>query len=127
MACLLHATCIALLWCVLSTAGASELCASASSASGVRTEEGYDAVGNEVTITDGNRHTTAFEYDGLNGAEVGGRHGSGIISWSAREAGVNAGSSPAGAIGRFSTEDRANCVTARRGGEQAWSRTCRSQ
>ena len=35
--------------------------------------------------------------------------------------------SPAGAIRRFSTEDRANCVAARRGGEQAWSRTRRSQ
>ena len=45
----------------------------------------------------------------------------------AREAGVNAGESPAGAIRRFSTEDRANCVAARRGGEQARSRTCRSQ
>jgi hypothetical protein len=47
--------------------------------------------------------------------------------WCAREAGVNAGESPAGAIRRFSTEDRANCVAARRGGEQAWSRTGRSQ
>jgi len=51
---------------------------------------------------------------------------SSIESWCAREAGVNAGESPAGAIRRFSTEDRANCVAARRGGEQAWSRTCRS-
>ncbi len=48
-------------------------------------------------------------------------------SWCAREAGVNAGGSPAGAIRRFSTADRANCVAARRGGEQAWSRTGRSQ
>ena len=45
----------------------------------------------------------------------------------AREAGVNAGESPVGAIRRFSTADRANCVAVRRGGEQAWSRTGRSQ
>ncbi len=45
----------------------------------------------------------------------------------AREARLNAGESPAGAIRRFSTEDRANCVAVRRGGEQAWSRTGRSQ
>ena len=45
-----------------------------------------------------------------------------VETWCAREAGVNAGESPAGAIRRFSTEDRANCVAARRGGEQAWSR-----
>jgi putative transposase len=50
-----------------------------------------------------------------------------VGTWCAREAGVNAGESPAGAIRRFSTEDRANCVAARRGGEQAWSRTGRSQ
>ena len=48
-------------------------------------------------------------------------------TWCAREAGVNAGESPVGAIRRFSTEDRANCVAARWGGEQAWSRTVRSQ
>jgi len=42
-----------------------------------------------------------------------------VETWRAREAGVNAGESPAGAIRRFSTEDRANCVAARRGGEQA--------
>jgi hypothetical protein len=48
--------------------------------------------------------------------------GSNLETWCAREAGVNAGESPAGAIRRFSTEDRANCVAARRGGEQAWSR-----
>jgi hypothetical protein len=53
--------------------------------------------------------------------------GSTLETWCAREAGVNAGESPAGAIRRFSTEDRANCVAARRGGEQAWSRTGRSQ
>ena len=47
--------------------------------------------------------------------------------WCAREAGANAGGSPAGAIRRFSTEDRANCVAVRRGGEQAWSRTGRLQ
>jgi hypothetical protein len=45
--------------------------------------------------------------------------GSVCKSWCAREAGVNAGGSPAGAIRRFSTADRANCVVARRGGEQA--------
>jgi len=45
----------------------------------------------------------------------------------AREAGVNVGASPIGAIRRFSTAERANCVAARRGGEQAWSRTGRSQ
>ena len=56
-----------------------------------------------------------------------GAWGSVNISWCAREAGVNAGDSPAGAIRRFSTEDRANCVVVRRGGEQAWSRTGRSQ
>jgi hypothetical protein len=50
-----------------------------------------------------------------------------VESWCTREAGVNAGESPAGAIRRFSTEDRANCVAARRGGERAWSRTGRSQ
>jgi hypothetical protein len=33
--------------------------------------------------------------------------------WCAREAGDNAGESPAGAIRRFSTEDRPNCVTVR--------------
>lgn len=48
-------------------------------------------------------------------------------NWCARKAHSNAGASPAGAIRRFSTEDRANCVAARRGGEQAWSRTDRSQ
>ena len=66
--------------------------------------------------------------------------GPGAETWCAREAGVNAGESPAGAVRRFSTEDRANCVAARRGGEpfrkaqgpepvegQAWSRTGRSQ
>ena len=42
-----------------------------------------------------------------------------LSSWCAREAGVNAGESPAGAVRRFSTEDRANCVAVRRGGEQA--------
>lgn len=52
---------------------------------------------------------------------------SGLFIQCAREAGVNAGESPAGAIRRFSTEDRANSVAARRGGEQAWSRTGRSQ
>jgi hypothetical protein len=36
-------------------------------------------------------------------------------AWCAREAGVNAGESPAGAIRRFSTEDRANCVAVRGG------------
>ena len=54
----------------------------------------------------------------------------------ARSAHSNVGASPAGAIRRFSTEDRANCVAARRGGEpfrqaqgpepaegQAWSPT----
>jgi len=51
----------------------------------------------------------------------------GDISWSAREAGVNAGESPVGGIRLFTTEDRANCVAARRGGEQAWGRTVRSQ
>jgi hypothetical protein len=40
----------------------------------------------------------------------------------AREAHISAGESPVGAIRRFSTADRANCVAARRGGEQAWSR-----
>ena len=45
----------------------------------------------------------------------------------AREAGVNAGESPVGALRRFSTADRANCVAARRGGKRAWSRTDRSQ
>jgi REP element-mobilizing transposase RayT len=49
------------------------------------------------------------------------------VAWCAREAGVNAGERPAGAIRRFSTEDRANCVAARRGGEQARNRTDRSQ
>ena len=44
----------------------------------------------------------------------------------ARKAHINAGESPVGAIRRFSTADRANCVAARRGGEQAWSRTGRS-
>ena len=53
--------------------------------------------------------------------------GSGLESRCARKARLNAGESPAGAIRRFSTEDRANCVAARRGGEQAWSRTGRSQ
>ena len=61
-----------------------------------------------------------------------------VETWCAREASVNAGESPAGAIRRFSTEDRANCVAARRGGEpfrqaqgpepaegQAWNRTGR--
>ena len=47
--------------------------------------------------------------------------------WCAREVGVNTGESPVGAIRRFSTEDRANCVAVRRGGEQAWSRTGRPQ
>jgi Sigma-70 region 2 len=55
------------------------------------------------------------------------RRGSDLCIQCAREAGVNAGGSPAGAVRRFSTEDRANCVAARRGGEQAWSRTGRSQ
>jgi len=60
---------------------------------------------------------------------AGMRRGIGVKAyfWCAREAGVNAGESPAGALRRFSTEDRANCVVARRGGEQAWSRTGRSQ
>src|SRR4051812_26253810 len=44
----------------------------------------------------------------------------------ARKAHINTGESPVGALRRFSTEDRANCVAARRGGEQAWSRTGRS-
>jgi len=44
----------------------------------------------------------------------------------ARESGVNVGVSPTGAVRRFSTEDHANCVAARRGGEQAWNRTRRS-
>jgi hypothetical protein len=38
------------------------------------------------------------------------RKGFSSYYWCAREAGVNAGESPAGAIRRFSTEDRANCV-----------------
>jgi hypothetical protein len=49
--------------------------------------------------------------------------GSLLESRCAREARLNAGESPVGAIRRFSTADRANCVAARRGGEQAWSRT----
>jgi hypothetical protein len=60
-----------------------------------------------------------------------------FVGWCAREAGVNAGESPVGAISQFSTADRANGVAARRGGEplgpelvaegQARSRTGRSQ
>ena len=57
---------------------------------------------------------------------VAGAVGSTLYTWCAREAGVNAGESPVGAIRRFSTADRANCVAVRRGGEQAWSRTGRS-
>ena len=56
----------------------------------------------------------------------GWRTGSTLDTWCAREAGVSAGESPVGAIRRFSTADRANCVAVRRGGEQAWDRTGRS-
>jgi hypothetical protein len=61
------------------------------------------------------------------GAGRGGGAGSTLHTSCAREAGVNAGESPVGAIRRFSTADRANSAAVRRGGEQAWSRTGRSQ
>jgi hypothetical protein len=61
------------------------------------------------------------------GREADGQPSLPAYSTCAREAHINAGASPAGAIRRFSTADRANCVAARRGGEQAWSRTDRSQ
>src|SRR5687767_6820339 len=44
--------------------------------------------------------------------------GSGLNIQCAGEAGVNAGESPVGAIRRFSTADRANCVAARGGGSR---------